>query len=129
LAEYINSQLKGGSNAFEGESIDIYKFRFDGFFSAGPSTFQPPSYQESCSNAGLIQPDVRSQASYEDQTFEDAEIDGTDVEIKSFTNNNNGGTGGAWVAPVRSTAFRGAKISGKVKIISHCHNGNSNVRQ
>jgi hypothetical protein len=37
LAEYINSQLKGGSNyanpsvSTQGESIDIYKFRFDEF--------------------------------------------------------------------------------------------------
>ena len=143
LAEYINSQLKGGSNyakalvPTQGESIVIYKFHFDELFSAGrSSTFQPPSYQESCSNAKSTQPDIQSQASYtptstgiEDMAFEGSEIDGDNVEIENFNNNNNGRTGGAWVAPVKSTAFRGAKIRGNVKIASQSNNGNSYVRQ
>jgi len=136
FAEYINSLLKGSHNAnalinvpTRGESIDMYKFCFDGlFFSAGPSTSQLPSYQESLSNAESIQP-VQIQASYEDNAFEDCEIDGDDVQIDNFTNNNNGGTGGAWVPPVKSTAFRGAKIRGKAKIASNSDNGNSCVRK
>jgi len=135
LTKFINSVLEGSHHTkallnvrTQGESIDIYKFRFDGLIlSAGQSTFRLPSYQESLSNAESIEP-VQSRASYEDNAFEGCEIDG-EVEIDNFTNNNNGGTGGAWVPPVKSTAFRGAKIKGKTKIASNSHNGNSHVRK
>ena len=128
FAEHINSLLKESHYATalvptQGESIDIYKFRFDGLFlSAGPSTSRLPSYQESCSNAESVKP-VQSQASY-DNAFENCEINGDDVQIENFVDNNNGRAGGGWVPPVQSTAFRGAKISGKAKIVTQSHNGN-----
>ena len=136
FAEYINSLLKESHYATALVPTQGYndwysdKFRFDGHFSlsAGPSsTSRLPSYQESCSlNAESVQP-VQSQASYEDNAFEDCEINGDDVQIENFVDNNNGraaGGGGAWVPPVKSTAFRGAKISGKAKIVTQSHNGN-----
>ena len=67
----------------------------------------------------------QSQAGYEDNAFENCEINGDDVQIENFVDNNNGRAGGgAWVPPVKSTAFRGAKISGKAKIVTQSHNGN-----